>query len=169
MVAAADSFFRQKSVEILTPASEALQRDLEAIATRKGRLDQEIGEKQEECRRLKNEIEQAGGERLRQIPLLIQNHQSHVDTKRARSHRYHEALREAGIHDEVVDQPSFATVQARTPSLLHDISQQITKHSEGRDALVLECGGIKATLRNEEGELRALRSVKETCRNGWPR
>ena len=47
-------------------------------------------------------------------------------------------------------------MQARTPSLLHDISQQITKHSEGRDALVLECGGIKATLRNEEGELRAL-------------
>ena len=156
ILAAADSFFRQKSVEILTPASEALQRDLDAIATRKGRLGQELAEKQEECRRLKNEIEQVGGDRLRQIPLLIENHQSHVDTKRASSRRYLEALREAGIQEEVLDQPTFAAVQARTPSLLHDISQQIAKHSEGRDTMVLECGGIKATLREDENELRAL-------------
>ena len=156
IVAAADTFFRQKSVEVLTPASEVIQRDLEAIVTRKGRLGQEIAEKQEECRRLKNEIEQAGGERLRQIPLLIEKHQSHVDTKRASSHRYREALREAGIHEEVLDQPTFTAVQARTPSLLRDISQQIAKHSEGRDALVLECSGIKATLREDESEFRAL-------------
>ncbi len=76
--------------------------------------------------------------------------------RRASSHRYHEALRDAGIHEEVLDQPTFAAVQAKTPSLLRDISQQIAKHSEGRDTLVLECGGIKATLREDESELQAL-------------
>ena len=41
MLAGADSFFRQKSVEILTPACEALQKELEGITARKARLDQE--------------------------------------------------------------------------------------------------------------------------------
>ncbi len=154
--AAAGSFFRQKSVEILTPASESLQRDLEAVKTRKDRFGRELAEKQEECRRLKNEIEQVGGERLRQIPLLIQNHQSQAEAKRAGNRRYHEALREAGIDEEVLDQPTFVAVRAKTPSLLRDISQQVAKHSEGRDALVLECGGVKTTLREDEDELRAL-------------
>ena len=145
MVAAADTFFRQKSVEILTPAGEALQRELEAIAARKERLGQEIAEKQEECRRLKNEIEQAGGERLRQIPLLIQNHQSQADAKRASSHRYHEALREAGIHEEVLDQPTFrgSAGQDARVAARHCPSRSRSTPKRGTHWFV-ECGGIKA-------------------------
>jgi uncharacterized protein YPO0396 len=156
ILAAADTFFRQKSVDILIPASDALHRDLESLAARKGRLGQELAEKQEECRRLKNEIEQAGGERLRQIPLLIQNHQSQADMKRTSNQRYHEALREAGIPQEVLDQSAFAAVQAKTPLLLCGISEQLAKDSAERDALVGEYGSIRATLRESESELRAL-------------
>ena len=74
---AVDSFFRRKSVEILAPACESLKQELERIGKAKERLDQELKDRREDIRRLKNEIEEAGGERLKQIPLLIQTHESH--------------------------------------------------------------------------------------------
>ena len=80
---------------------------------------------------------------MRQIPLLIQNHESQAAAKQDNNRRYCDALREAGIREEVLDQAAFATMQARTPTLLHDISQQIAKHSKERDTLVLECAGVK--------------------------
>jgi uncharacterized protein YPO0396 len=153
---AADSFFRQKSVEVLAPACKTLQTELDGIVKTKERLSQELAERQEECRRLKNEIEQAGGERLRQIPLLIQNHQSQATTKQDNNRRYHDALREAGIAEKVADQAAFAAVQAKTPSLQRDLMEQIVKRSEERDTLIPDRGDTIRRLREDESELEAL-------------
>ena len=152
----ADSFFRHKSVEILTPAREALRTDLAEILKTKERLSQELAERQEECRRLRNEIEQAGGERLRQIPLLIQNHQSQASTKQENSRRYHDALRDAGISDKVADQAAFAAIQGKVPAMQRDPAEQIRKHSEERDTLIPDRGDIIRQLREDESELKAL-------------
>lgn len=156
MLAAADSFFRQKSVELLAPACQALRTDLDGIAKKKERLGQELAERREECRRLTNEIEQAGGERLRQIPLLIQQHETQASAKKENSRRYHDALRETGIAQNVLDQAAFAAVQATIPSLLLNLAQQIANHSEERDKLVLERSGVNAALREDESELQSL-------------
>jgi uncharacterized protein YPO0396 len=156
ILAAADSFFRQKSVDLLTPACEALQTELDGIAKTRARLDQELVNIREECRRLKNEIEQAGGERLRQIPSLIQIQESQASAKRENSRRYRDALRDAGITEKILDQASFGAVQVKIPSLLLDLRQEIAKHSEERDKRLLECAGIQARLREDESEFQAL-------------
>ena len=153
---AVDSFFRRKSVEILAPACESLKQELERIGKAKERLDQELKDRREDIRRLKNEIEEAGGERLKQIPLLIQTHESHLSTKRDNNRRYHDALRAAGIKDEVHQQAAFTEVQAKLPAMLQDLTQQIAAHSDKRDKVVLECAGVKATLRDDEAELQSL-------------
>jgi len=153
---AADSFFRQKSVEVLGPACEGLKTDLNGFVKMKERLSQELAERQEECRRLRNEIEQAGGERLRQIPLLIQNHQAQAAAKRDNDRRYRDALREARITDTVADQGGFATVSAKMPALQRDLKEQIAKRAEQRDTLVPERGDTIRRLREDESELEAL-------------
>jgi uncharacterized protein YPO0396 len=156
MVDAADSFFRQKSIDIFTPARAALKADLEGVVVTKKHLDEQIADKREECRHLQNEIDQAGGERLQQIPFLIQNHQSQASTKRENSRRYHDALREAGIREDVSDQATFVVVRNETPSLLREVSLKIASNSDKRDTLLLECSGIRAALRDDESELNAL-------------
>lgn len=153
---AADSFFRQKSIEILSPACDLLKAQLAGIAKAKERLDQDLADRREDIRRLKNEIEAAGGERLQQIPLLIKSCQSQLAAKQDNSRRYRDALRESGITDEVHDRKAFVAVQAKAPTLLDDLTQQIAKHSEERDKLVLECGGIKSSLRDDQMELQSL-------------
>ncbi len=153
---AADSFFRQKSIDILTPARATLKAELESVAATKKHLDEQIADKREECRHLQNEIDQAGGERLQQIPYLIQSNQTQATTKRENSRRYQDALREAGIREEVSDQATFVAVRNRTPALSQEVLQKIANGSDKKNALFLECSGIRTSLRLDESELAAL-------------
>src|SRR5690606_25260621 len=129
---------------------ESLRTDLAEIVKTKERLSQELAERQEECRHLRNEIEQAGGERLRQIPLLIQNHQSQASTKQENSRRYHDALRDAAISDKVADQAAFTAVQVEVPAMQRNLAEQIKKQSEERDTLIPDRGDIIRQLREDE-------------------
>ncbi|NLE38513.1 MAG: hypothetical protein GX621_10860, partial [Pirellulaceae bacterium] len=153
---AADSFFRHKSVELLTPTCESLRVNLTGIVERKRRLGQELAERQEEARRLKNEIEQAGGERLREIPLLIRTHEAHLTGKRQASRRYHDAIGESEIAEEVFDQAAFAAIQAKIPTVLGDLTRQIVEQTGERDGLVVKRGDIRINLRNDEAEIMSL-------------
>jgi uncharacterized protein YPO0396 len=125
LIEATDSFFRQKTVDLLGPASEEWRQSRDAITRQRERLDQEIAEAGQECRRLQNEIEQAGGERLRQLPLLIKQHESLSASKRTASAQYRDALSIAGIRELATNAAGFDSIQARLPQLLRDLNQQI--------------------------------------------
>lgn len=152
----ADSYFRQKTVELFTPECVARQAELEGLRAKKEQLGRDFAESQEECRRLKNEIEQAGGERLRQIPLLIQHHGTQARAKGEANHRYHDALRGAGIGEEVTDAASLAAALARLPPLLRELDKQVTDRDRHRDELIVECAKVREALREDESELEAL-------------
>jgi uncharacterized protein YPO0396 len=156
LLEAADSFFRHKTIELFTPECEARRAELDAVRKKKEQLGRDLTETQEECRRLQNEIDHAGGERLRQIPLLIQAHESQAAGKRDANRRYHEALRQAGFEEEVGDATRFAAMQARLPSLTQDVAEQLAQHAGERDELVAERGKVSRSLREEEAELEAL-------------
>src|SRR5262249_21646906 len=86
---AADSFFRHKAVGLFGPLGAARAAELAAAREGRDRLGRELAEAQEEARRLRNEIDQAVAPRLRQIPLLLQGHESQARLKRQASRRYH--------------------------------------------------------------------------------
>lgn len=158
LVEASDVFFHQKLVELYTPECETRQRSLAAVREKKASLERQIAEVQEECRRLKNEIEQAGGERLRHIPLLILNHETQVIAKREACSQYHEALRAAGIADTVGDASLFTAVQSRLEPLIGELETQLQKADERRSDLLVERARIAAEVRKDEAELEALRA-----------
>jgi uncharacterized protein YPO0396 len=157
LIEATDSFFRQKTVDLLGPASDEWRRSRDAVIRQRERLDQEIGEAAQECRRLQNEIERAGGERLRQLPLLIKQHESLAASKRTASAQYHAALSAAGIDELATDAAGFDSIQARLPQLLRDFDQQIGECDQRKEGLVIERAEINRTLREDEGELESLK------------
>jgi uncharacterized protein YPO0396 len=153
---AADSYFRQKTIDLFVPECAARRTELLIVRSKKAQLGRDIAAVQEECRRLKNELEQAGGERLRQIPLLIQTHETQAQTKRTANQRYHDALRTAGIVDSVTSAVAFADVQARVLPLSQELEKQVADTDKRRDDLVVERGKISHDLSENQAELEAL-------------
>jgi uncharacterized protein YPO0396 len=156
LLEAVDPFFRRKTVELLTPECQARREAMARARARKEQLDRDLAELQEECRRLRNEIEQAGGERLRQIPLLIQNHETQAAAKREANRRYHDALREAGIGEQVADAARFAVVRESLPALGRELEERITGQDAQRVQLAVERRQVSQILGEEEAELEAL-------------
>jgi len=156
LLGASDSFFRRKTVDLCAPECEARRSDLDAVRKQKERLTQDLVEVSEECRRITNEIEQAGGERLRQIPLLLRQFEQQAEARRDSNRRYRDALREAGITDSFEVAAGFAAVQSRLPILLRKLEEQAVDRDRQRDELVAEHGKVSELLREEEAELEAL-------------
>jgi uncharacterized protein YPO0396 len=100
---ASDSYFRNKTIELFVPECVLRHAELANVRERIKQADRDLSQVQEECRRLKNEIEQAGGERLRQIPLLIETHETQANQKRDANRQFHVALREIGVDESVCD------------------------------------------------------------------
>ena len=82
LLAAADAFCLQKTVDVFTPELAQRGQRLMVAVSRKDALAREIEQVLEQSRGLRNEIDQAGGDRLKQIPLLIENERVQADAKR---------------------------------------------------------------------------------------
>ncbi len=156
LLTAADSFFRQRTVELLEPLCKARRDELQRVESRLKGLDREIAEAQEEWRRLKNEIDQAGGERLRQIPLLIEKHEALAGTKRAARDRYHDALQAAGFDDPVANEAAFAAIRLRLSPLLGELQKDIAAAEQRQVDLAIERRETNARLQEDRRELEAL-------------
>lgn len=156
LLGAADTFFRQKTVDLFGPACDALRGNLAGAKAKKEELAGAIADVADECRRFTNEIEQAGGERLRQIPLLISRHEEQAEARRQNGRRYRDALAGAEVVGAVDDAAGFAAVQRRLPQLLAELDGRATGRDAERDELVVERGKASHALRDEEAELEAL-------------
>ena len=153
---ALEPFFRRKTVELFTPACAARRRELDGVRARKEILDREIVDNQEERRQLRNEIEHAGGERLRLIPSLIRTSEVEARAKRDASRRYHDALRTAGIADPVTDPPTFVTAHDRLTPLLSELDEARAGQTAERDGIVAALDKVAGALREDEVELASL-------------
>jgi uncharacterized protein YPO0396 len=153
LLGAADAFFRQKTVELFEPECDRVRAELDSIREKKEQRSLELVDAQEECRRLTNEIENAGGERLRQIPFLIRQHETLAETRRESARRYREALRSASLSDDVPDAETFVVVQARLQEMLRDLEAQAAHSDHTRNHLVVERATTSRALRDEEQEL----------------
>lgn len=177
-------YFQTMTVELLEPLIEALAREIESLEAEQVRLDSALTAARDDERRIQNEIEHAGGERLREIPLLIRRHESERDAKRERHGRFRIALAGAGLADDgtgvrgataasgagasgvktvvsaarVTDEDSLRLLHQGLPELLQRLSARAAELMKERDALVLDRGDAHRELAESRRELEALRT-----------
>ena len=91
------AFLHSKTVEIFEPVLLERQRAVEDVRQEQERLRQNSRRLEEQSRGLQNEIDQAGGDRLRLIPHLIETAEAQATQVKNEQARFHEALRKAGL------------------------------------------------------------------------
>ena len=156
LLAATDTFFRQKVVDLFEPECAARQAELERIGIRKKDLASRLADVQTISRRLENEIDNAGGDRLKEIPRLIDLQRKDADNKRNSSKRFHSSLYLAGIKDTVGDAESLSEILSELPELKSQSQAQLEKLRTQHDDAVLRRGDLWTKLRDAEEELATL-------------
>ena len=161
LLVAADAFFSQKTLDLFAPELEIRRDALDQVRSRKNALANEMSQLQEQCRRIRNEIDQVGGARLREIPILIHAEQAYVDQTRKAYDRFHEALRRAGMRLTVTDEQHFAGVRRQLPIVRAELASSISRCEEERDARILERGEVRRVLAESRHELDGLNQRRE--------
>jgi len=147
---ASDAFFRAKTVELFEPQCAQAEIDLRQFVKDKSRFDEELAGLQEQQRQIKNEIEQVGGERLKQIPLLMKTAQAQRDHKHMANQRFLQNLQGAGLREPVTSQEALANLHMRFPSMVNEIDRQISTLNKQREDNVL--GRAQASQQREDAQ-----------------
>ena len=155
-LAATDTFFRQQVVDLFEPECGARQTELERIRSRKAELATKISDTQRCIRRLENEIENAGGDRLKEIPRLIELEQKDAASKRFSSRCFHDALRVAGVNDVAGDSESLRTILAQLPDLKSKTKAELATIRATYDEDVIQRNDLRTRLAEAQEELGAL-------------
>ncbi|MEO8268918.1 MAG: SbcC/MukB-like Walker B domain-containing protein [Aureliella sp.] len=122
---AVDSYFRTHLVAWLTPRLRKHASAISAAGRIKQELQTEIETLDETQRYLKNELEKTGGQRLRQLPLLLETQQALLTAKRRERQRLQTALQTAGITADATDSCSSQTSLLETRQGFEAIPQQL--------------------------------------------
>ncbi len=166
MVEAADAFFCHKMIEVFEPQRDELRGELKQLGSRIRALASEIEHEREEMRRLRNQIDQAGGDRLREIPLLIRTEQSEFARKQDNAARLARALSDAGIEQPVESNEQLAQVRALAEELLEAEIGRLDELSREHERGVIRRGELRRDRRELAEELQALRQRRENLPRG---
>ena len=105
--AASDAYFRQATIDLFEPACEGKEQELLRLAQTKQQQTETLKGRREEIRRLTNEIEQAGGDRLKQLPLLIAHEEELMRNKKNAWQRFCADLQCLELPSDIHDAASF--------------------------------------------------------------
>ena len=160
LLAATDAFFRRKIVDLFEPECQARNDELNNIRSRKDELATKIGDVQIIIRRIENEIDNAGGDRLKAIPGHIALHRKDSTNKHHQSKLFHAALYAAGVKETVGDAESMQEVLAELPGLKAVADEQLLDlATRYKEAAYLE-GSLRRQLQDQQDELAALEQRK---------
>ncbi len=129
---ACDAYFRVKTVDLFSKKREERLVEGERVSAELEVLNRQIEENEQQIRRLQNDVENSGGERLRSLPFLLE--QKHEDSKRRRerANRYRKALEKTGLTSVVADDPSFKTAAESLSTLRLETEQEVQRLEEGK-------------------------------------
>lgn len=128
---AADAYFRQRTLELFSASREGKMNAVKRLTQDLDTLEAQIEQVDDQIRRLQNDVENAGGERLRAIPYLVQQKEADSKRRRERAERFRRALAEIGAPGAATaDEPSFLSTldwlrqeQAATERRIEDLEQ----------------------------------------------
>ncbi|MBI3861036.1 MAG: AAA family ATPase [Planctomycetia bacterium] len=161
LLSATDAYFAQRIVDLFVPAVAQRKVELERLRVRKGGLNDEIGAAQEHIRDLKNQIEHAGGDRLRQIPILIDRERASAAAKRTTSDRFYAALAKIGCAERFEDEAQFGAFQKGLPSRRAEFEATAARLNDDQHECVLARGEIRKSLAVFREELEGLNRRRE--------
>lgn len=156
MLDASDAFFKQKTILMLEPECKKCRGEMEGIAVQKENIDSILAAKKDEERRLLNEIEQSGGARLKEIPLLIADCKSKYEMKLSKNQQFHRELKVLGFKEPVTNQLQMAEVRDKLPKLVKEIEAKHINLQNILEDKVLERGQIQQRIDEDRRELSAL-------------
>ena len=153
-------FFADRTVQLLEPMCSQWLQQIQNLNEDIVRLEKLQDRLRNEIARLELEIENAGGDRLRQLPGLIEQAEAIAKVKANYRARFESQLISAGISVQVTSPEQFAKVRkeshARRAKLLDERLQKRSLES----ALQFEIGSLTRQLSEDRSEAEALEKRK---------
>ncbi len=153
-------FFADRTVQLLEPMCSLWQQQIQNLNEDIRRLEKQQDRLRNEIARLELEIENAGGDRLRQLPGLIEQAESIAKVKAAYRARFEAQLHSAGIFVQLTSPDQFTKVRkeshVRRAKLLEERQQKRTQESH----LQFEIGSLSRQLAEDHSEAEALEKRK---------
>ncbi len=154
------TFFADRTEKLLEPTCSLWQQQIQTLNEDILRLEKQQDRLRNEIARLELEIEHAGGDRLRQLPGLIEQAESIAHVKATYRARFEAQLNSAGIVVQLTSPDQFAKVRkeshARRATLLQD--RQLKRSQESH--LQFEIGSLTRQLTVDRMEADALEKRK---------
>lgn len=153
---ASATFFATETVRICEPELVKRRDELAAAVATRDQIANELEILAEEIRTLKNDIDQAGGQRLRDIPGLIREQNSQHDSKHHASQRYHHQLSNCGIDDQIGSAQAFGVMRQRLHSELQSVQQRMDQVNELYENQLTQRADLNRKIKYEQAELHVL-------------
>ncbi len=156
LLRASTPYFLSKTVSLLEPAIARCEREWGSVCTRKTAFENELDDCLDEERRVTNDIENAGGARLREIPLRIKTHEAERKARFNLCESFRGALSRAGLNMNPLDEPAFQALGKSLPGELATLNRALKDVQTDRDQMVVEQAEAKKNLAEQKRELEAL-------------
>ncbi len=153
---ACELYFALRSIALLEPLCETCQSQIDFLGDEIQRLDQLQDRRRDEIARLNVEIENVGGERLRQLPSLIAHADQLASVKLQTRTRFESLLRAAGIQPRITSPEQFHRARALILTRRSKLVEERTALRSQENAIQFEIGSQTRQLADDRAELEAL-------------
>jgi uncharacterized protein YPO0396 len=157
---AAGLFFAQEQVRLLEPLCAGWEAQMATHTAEVERLGQLLERLNQDLARLEMEVEQAGGERLRQLPARIEQAAQLVAIKSAARRQFDSQLAQAGIQKAVTSPAQFQKLHAALARRRIELAAERARQLAEYNAIQFEIGRLTSRLAEEQGELAALEHAR---------
>ncbi len=175
--AAAEAYFVLRTLKLLRPLFNEVSDQLQRIRTTIQQLKEEIGRADSDITKLTNDIENAGGDRLKEIPNLIKLHETERSHKERAFNEFGETLKSAELRPEISDADSFVAKRKELNELQSRLKPEFRRFDDEVTNLAIELREATKQKENLERERNALKQRRtnmdeslvelraEICRN----
>lgn len=153
---ASKTFFPVLQIKLFKPEIEKMERTIASILSAIKMLGEELKKSHETIRELKNDIDQAGGERLKQIPHHITMEERNLADKQNTFKTYHAHLKTCGLINIVDNTKLFLQANDQLQKISESFDTKIATLNEQYEKAITQKGTIEKELQGEQNELQFL-------------
>jgi uncharacterized protein YPO0396 len=153
---ACELFFAVQSILLLEPLCDKWQTEINFLSGEIQRLDELQDLHRNRIAQLNFEIDNAGGDRLRQLPGLISQAEQISRVKLDARTRFESQLRTAGIQPRITSPEQFHKTRGLISARRAKLVEERTSLRERENGLQFEVGSLTKQLADDRSELEAL-------------
>ncbi len=153
---AAGLYFATETVDLLTPLCDKWQQQIQFLSGEILRLERVQNQLRNSIARLTVEIESAGGDRLRQLPGLIEQAERAAAVKKTARVRFESQLHAAGIKPKITSPEQFHRTRESIHQQRAKLVEQRAAARENYDKVRYESGTLTRQLSEDRSEYEAL-------------